>query len=138
MVLVAAWLVCMPAAWADGGPPRVLSKGPYLTELSEAGVDVRFELSAPSAATVEVHGDGPLGRPRTFEDRAATAMHVVAASGLSPATVYAYAVRVRGKVVAEGHFTTSLCLRPGRRRSPSTSSSTETTGATCRTRTPPS
>ena len=106
-IAAAVWLAGMRAARADSAPVGVLSKGPYLTELSEAAVDVRFELSAPSAASVEVRADGPAdARPRTFEDPAATVMHVVAATGLSPSKGYAYTVRVRGKAAGQGHFTT--------------------------------
>src|SRR5579864_6222813 len=35
-----------------------LLKGPYLTGLSETGIDVRFELAAPASAHVEVRPDG--------------------------------------------------------------------------------
>ncbi|HEY4015875.1 MAG TPA: metallophosphoesterase [Polyangiaceae bacterium] len=110
VVLAAAavvWLGGLPAARADGAPAAVMANGPYLTELSEASVDVRFELSTPSAASIELRDDGtPDGRARAFADATATTMHVVAATGLSPAKGYAYTVRVRGKVVGEGHFTT--------------------------------
>jgi tRNA (guanine-N7-)-methyltransferase len=105
--LAAAWLAWAAPARADAAPTGVLSKGPYLTELSESGANVRFELAAPSAATVEVHGDGPVeARQRSFADPTTAAMHVIGANGLAASTRYAYAVRVRGKVAAEGHFTT--------------------------------
>ncbi|MDP9001983.1 MAG: metallophosphoesterase family protein [Myxococcota bacterium] len=85
-----------------------LSKGPYLTGLSEAGIDVRFELAVVLPAAVDIERDGSDGRkPLTFEDHAPSAMHVVHAIGLAPATRYAYVVRAGGRVVGQGHFTTA-------------------------------
>jgi hypothetical protein len=93
---------------ADGARPVRLTKGPYLTGLSESGVEVRFELDGPAPAVIEVGADGAHGaRPRTFEDRTAAAMHVVRASQLTAATRYSYVVRVDGKAAGRGTFTTA-------------------------------
>lgn len=105
-------LLLLSLAWgparAEKARPASLSKGPYLTGLSDAGIDVRFELNVSLPAAIEVERDGSDGgKPLTFDDRAATAMHVVHASGLAPATRYAYVVRVGGRVVGQGHFTTA-------------------------------
>ncbi|MBV9946911.1 MAG: metallophosphoesterase, partial [Myxococcales bacterium] len=102
---------------AAGADPKVarLSKGPYLTGLSESGVDVRFELDAPAPASVEVTLDGGPdgGGRRTVDDRATTGMHVVHLTGLSPALGYAYVVRVGGRNVGGGRFTTAPAASSG-------------------------
>ncbi len=115
-----AWLVLAaaigigPTAAADGRPASLLSKGPYLTELSEAGVEVRFELAASAPASVEVRreggpdaGAGSAGVVSTVADPGDTAWHVVVLGGLAPATRYGYSVRARGKIAGQGHFTTA-------------------------------
>jgi hypothetical protein len=86
-----------------------LTTGPYLTGLSEAGVDVRFELDRAAGAAVEITHDegGAGGAPLTIEDAPAATMHVVHTSGLPPATRFAYVVRVGGKALGQGHFTTA-------------------------------
>jgi acid phosphatase type 7 len=95
---------------ASGDRPAAvrLTKGPYLTELSESGVAVRFELDAPSAASVDVRSDGAdAGIARAFEDRAALPWHVVHAADLAPGARYAYVVRAGGKAIGQGTFTTA-------------------------------
>jgi hypothetical protein len=83
-------------------------KGPYLTGLSDTGVEVRFDLDGASAAAIDVAPDErDAGRPRTFSDGATSAMHVVRATGLAPATSYRYFVRVGARPVAEGQFATT-------------------------------
>ncbi|MDP9035958.1 MAG: metallophosphoesterase [Myxococcota bacterium] len=107
------WFVA--SAWAAGlawtahaqAAAGKLLKGPYLTGLSESGVEVRFESDAPAPAAVEFVGEGDAGPGRTFEDGSSTAMHVVRAVGLASACPYAYAVRMAGAVVGRGHFTTA-------------------------------
>lgn len=92
------------SAWA--APPPKLSKGPYLTDLSDTHVEVRFELSAaaPARVTFELPGDAS---PARTLDEPSTAMHVVRASGLKAATTYGYTVRVGGALAGGGHFTTA-------------------------------
>jgi acid phosphatase type 7 len=108
-VMAASW-----PAWGDKPRPATLVKGPYLTGLSEGGVDVRFELDGASPAALDVgrdRGDAPRGADAggsiTYEDHATTALHVVHATGLEPASRYAYTVRVGGKAVGQGRFTTA-------------------------------
>ncbi|MGH7297716.1 MAG: hypothetical protein ACRELB_22450, partial [Polyangiaceae bacterium] len=48
------------AGVASAGGPAIV-KGPYLTGLSDDGVDVRFELDGAAAATVEVRVEGGAG-----------------------------------------------------------------------------
>jgi hypothetical protein len=93
---------------AQGAPPVRLVKGPYLTGLSDSGVDVRFELDSAAPASIEVGLEsGDAATPRTFDDRTASDMHVLRAADLAPATRYAYAVRAGGKVVGGGRFRTA-------------------------------
>ncbi|HEX3345182.1 MAG TPA: metallophosphoesterase [Polyangiaceae bacterium] len=104
--LIAAFVVT--SAGAAAAAPR-LTKGPYLTALSDTGVEVRFELDAPAAADVELkagEGRGDGAAPRTVADGPA-AMHVVTVAGLAPATAYDYAVRAGGAVLGAGHFITA-------------------------------
>ncbi|HXN34498.1 MAG TPA: metallophosphoesterase [Polyangiaceae bacterium] len=90
-----------------------LLKGPYLTGLYDSGADVRFELDGPAAATVEVDRGASDGGARTFEDRAKTTMHVLRATDLASATSYAYVVRVGGRDLARGRFTTAPAQESG-------------------------
>jgi hypothetical protein len=87
-----------------------LRKGPYLTGLSDDGVVVRFELSAPAAATVQVAREKTPGAPgfaRAFESHELTTMHDVPATGLQSGVVYKYVVRSGGLSVGEGRFVTA-------------------------------
>jgi len=104
----AIWVwVSSSAALAQSARPVRLQKGPYLTGLCESGVDVRFELDGAAAATVEVDRAAGATEARTFEDRTRTTMHVVRATDLAPAATYAYVVRVDGKTIGTGRFTTA-------------------------------
>ena len=104
-------LTCVGAAFQSlpvQAAPRA-AKGPYLTGLSDTGVEVRFELDAPGSASVEVRSDGvDAGRAGArFESREASTMHVVRASGLRPLARYAYVVRAGGAAVGHGTFVTA-------------------------------
>jgi MYXO-CTERM domain-containing protein len=99
--LTALALVAAPAR-ADG--PK-LRKGPYMTNLSPGGVDVRFELDGDAAASVEVKPPGSSAPARA--DPAVAAMHLVHLTGLEPAKSYAFDVRAGGAVLGSGHFTTA-------------------------------
>jgi hypothetical protein len=99
---------------AKAEPPRVVN-GPILTEVTDTGVDVRFELAAPAPAFVEVRPDPPAGAakkaPVVSRDAAVTTMHVVPMTGLEPATRYLYRVVSGTLVIHDGHFKTAP--RPG-------------------------
>jgi hypothetical protein len=89
-------------------------RGPYLTDLTDSRVDVRFELDSPGAATVEVaresaaSGTAPApAQARVFGDQKTNAFHEVLATGLEPATRYVYAVRDGTGKLASGRFTTA-------------------------------
>jgi hypothetical protein len=100
----AGLLACLIPAVAQA---RVV-KGPYITGLSAAGVDVRFELDVAAASTVEVRRDEGAGAVvRVFDGRAASPMAVVRATGLEPGTSYSYRVRVGAEFGGAGHFTTA-------------------------------
>jgi acid phosphatase type 7 len=111
-------------ASAESSPSVRALKGPYLTGLSESGVEVRFELDRPAPATVrlvrdvtgeagaqEAAGQGASSRaderPRVFDDHDAVRMHVIRAVGLGAATPYSYAVRVGEKTIGKGRFRTA-------------------------------
>jgi acid phosphatase type 7 len=94
-------------AWGKGPRPASLLKGPYLTDLSESGVSVRFELDGPASVEVEVRPDGAdAGGLATIEDGPAV-MHVVRVRGLAPARSYSYAVFIAGSAVGDGRFSTA-------------------------------
>ncbi len=109
--LAVGLLACALApAPASAEPPRAvgLLKGPYLTGLSDSGVEVRFELDRASPAAVDVSADADdAGPPRRIEDTAVADMHAVACAHLEPATRYRYAVRAGGRSLAAGRFTTA-------------------------------
>jgi hypothetical protein len=85
-----------------------LVKGPYLTGLTSDSVDVRFELDAPAAATVEFSAEEDAGAPRAVQDTPVS-MHEVHVAGLEPAKAYTYVVRPAGGAPASplGHFVTA-------------------------------
>ena len=105
-----------PAA-ADSPSAVHVVKGPYLTQLTESGVDVRFELDAPGVATVDVtrDGDAKAPPPRSFggEARTPSAMQLVSLAGLDPLTHYTYDLRLGGQTVGKGSFTTAPKLDSG-------------------------
>jgi hypothetical protein len=106
----AATLALSLGAWsaAEAAPAAGLAKGPYLTGLSDVGVEVRFELDAAAPASVEVTpGAGDGGGAKRRAGDAAASMHMVRVSGLEPARAYDYAVVVGGAVVGRGHFVTA-------------------------------
>jgi hypothetical protein len=105
LATMAAACVCAAAHPAAAAGAR-LTKGPYLTGLSDESVDVRFELDGAAPASVVVSPEGDAGPPRTVT-RDAAPMHVVRVSGLTPATPYAYDVHVGGATLAKGRFVTA-------------------------------
>ena len=113
---------------ADGTPAaarQTVAKGPYVTDVTDETVTVRFELAAPAPATLEfpppivassdAGSDG--ARPPRVESpgpgamQTPVAMHTALVTGLRPATRYAYALKVGGATLAEGHLQTAP--RPG-------------------------
>lgn len=89
------------------------TKGPYVTTLSDRDATVRFELGKATPASVDVVaeggsiGDGGRVRSTRFESSESSTMHVVRASGLEPATRYAYTVVAGGVALATGHWVTA-------------------------------
>jgi MYXO-CTERM domain-containing protein len=78
------------------------------------GGTVRFELETPGPATVEVAREvAAEARPQVgpaktvFESRDISSLHVVAMTGLEPATAYSYFVRAGHTAIADGHFATA-------------------------------
>jgi acid phosphatase type 7 len=106
--LAFAFAFTWPAsASASAARPEIL-RGPYLTALTDAQVEVRFELDVPAVASVELVPDGADGGSpgRTVVD-ALSPMHVVRIGDLEPGKAYAYSVRAGGAVVGSGRFTTA-------------------------------
>ena len=116
-----AWLVAFAVvsfasvasvAAADGAEKPGAAKGPYVTSVSDTTATVRVELRAAATIALEMAPEGvPVGAgsaaPVHFASAPAATMHVVNATGLSPATRYAYTVRAGGVVVATGHLATA-------------------------------
>jgi 3',5'-cyclic AMP phosphodiesterase CpdA len=92
---------------AAAGAPKLV-KGPYLTGLSESGVEVRFELDAAAPASVELKGEAgsDASSARAVAD-ASSSMHTVHVTGLEPGKAYEYAVRVGGALAGNGRFVTA-------------------------------
>ncbi len=104
-----AGLVCLAvsvrATNAMAAPQDAVAKGPYLQHLSSTSVEVRVELRAPAAVTVDVTPDASDGghatAARSFTSQVAwyQSVHV---DGLAPATRYTYVVHVAGSHAAPG------------------------------------
>ncbi len=104
---LAGALARSPAASADAG----LVKGPYLTNLSDTGVDVRFELDHSMLASLTVSRDAGVedasSRSLVLDSLGPSELRLVRVTGLLPATRYAYAVRAGRAVIGSGGFTTA-------------------------------
>src|SRR5579859_5100551 len=98
--VLAAVMAIAPHAWAD----PTFRKGPFLSHLDSHGVNVRAELSAPSAASLVVEADGKAARTVTEPD--ARSFHDLRVTGLDPATHYRYVMRA-GTTAARGELTTA-------------------------------
>jgi MYXO-CTERM domain-containing protein len=98
------WLALAP--WTAHAAVSV-RKGPYVVDVSDTSAEVRFELASPAPAKVELHADVDGGGGRRSFDAASGGVEAAHATGLTPATRYAYDVRVAGAIVGSGHFTTA-------------------------------
>ena len=101
---LAPGLTDLHEAWGASTPQP--TKGPYLTDLADTRVEIRFELGSAAPASVTLQAQGDPGPARTIDDPS-NAMHVVRASSLKAATTYAYTVRVGGAAAGGGQFTTA-------------------------------
>jgi hypothetical protein len=81
-------------------------KGPYIQQLGSTGVEVRVELDAPAAVSVEIGKAGETAT-KTMADATASAFHVVRVTELEPATRYQYAVHAGAVVSDKGTFITA-------------------------------
>jgi acid phosphatase type 7 len=89
---------------ADAGGSTVV-KGPYLQRLASTSVEVRVELSTPSAATVDF--EPSTGARRTVDDPVSNTFHVFHVTGLAPDQHYRYRVHA-GKATSDtGDFVTA-------------------------------
>jgi hypothetical protein len=89
--------------------PRII-KGPYVTAVSDTTADVRLELDAPSAVTLQVVRERAPATLRKVVDPASSAMHVLHLTGLEAGKPYIAAVSLgpgAGPVVGEADFKTS-------------------------------
>ena len=96
----------LPVLHEHGMPLPHLVVGPYLTDLSDGHVEVRFELDAPAPASVVLGGADGASAAIDRED-SSSAMHVVRVAGLHASMPYAYAVRAGGAELGHGRFTTA-------------------------------
>jgi acid phosphatase type 7 len=103
LAVASATTLC--ASLALAAPPRI-AKGPYMTELDDHGVDVRFQLEGAPAATVVVVRDDGVGESRKITSRNVSGVQVARVAGLEPGTRYDYSVRVGGAALGAGHFST--------------------------------
>jgi hypothetical protein len=125
LVTATAVAALLPGVARSASTPGAhLVKGPYLTGVSDTGIEVRFELDVPGRGTVEVTPEPPVvreggvdGAARNVRDASTSAsvtasdgktdtFHVVTVSGLAPATRYAYIVRGGGVTLGAGRFAT--------------------------------
>jgi hypothetical protein len=105
LATLAAFAVEARAA-ADSG--NRVAVGPYTTGVADTSAEIRFELGVAAPAKVEVRVTGDAGTKATeIVDAAPSAMHVVVANHLAPATAYSYVVRVGAAAVGDGRFTTA-------------------------------
>lgn len=105
VVLLALCALWGPSARAQAGASAV--KGPYLTDLSDTGVVVRFELDVASEAKVQIEPADSAAQPVRFFRSPVSAMHAVSIDGLRAATSYDYVVRSGNVAVGQGHFDTA-------------------------------
>jgi MYXO-CTERM domain-containing protein len=101
-------LACAVAASSSVAAADAPHKGPYLQHLGSSSVDVRVELGAPAAVSVDVAVDGrDGGAPGQTVTSPAAAFHSVHVAGLGAATRYRYAVRVGSGPAYRGTFVTA-------------------------------
>lgn len=96
----ALWFVQAPDVLATE-----LRKGPYLQALGQKVVTVKFELSAPETATLDI--TGPAGFHATRVDDSSKRFHAIRMDGLSPATTYTYKILAGGAESKPVEFTTA-------------------------------
>ncbi len=119
--------LCDPFLARASSPSRV-TKGPYLTGLTDTQVEVRFEMDSPGRAAVQVvrEGDGtppaapepgrnPTDAPsrRLVDDHKTDSFHVLSVGGLQPATRYEYTVLSGNLALATGRFATAPRMDSG-------------------------
>jgi hypothetical protein len=103
---VVAGVLVRPAGAAHAAaPPTKLVKGPYVSAFTDTSADVRFELDAPGAATVEVTTAVAGSTPARFADPTVTATHLVHVTGLQASKSYAYSVQLGTQVAGRGSVT---------------------------------
>jgi hypothetical protein len=107
--IAAALFSSSVAVASDAGHVKGLVKGPYLTELDDHDVTVRFQLEGAATATVQVTRDDGKGDPKTFASKNVSGIQVARITGLEPAVRYVYDVRVGGAgaaAIGAGRFST--------------------------------
>jgi len=104
-VAVAVALLFTPAPALAAAPRAV--KGPYLTELDDHGVVVRFQLEGAATAVVRVVRDDGAGGAKTFTSSNVSGVQLARVTGLEAATRYGYSVQAGAVAVGAGHFFTA-------------------------------
>ncbi|MDI3282892.1 metallophosphoesterase [Polyangium sp. 15x6] len=82
-----------------------IRKGPYLQALGPSAVTIKLELSTPEPATILV--TGPSGFSTSKASASEKRFHAIRVDGLSPATTYAYRVKVGDVESRPVDFTTA-------------------------------
>lgn len=97
----AGWddLVLVPQLVID----RMLTRGPYLQQLTSDGVILRWRTALPVASRV-LFGPDPDSLPSEASVAGPTTEHEVALSGLAPLTRYYYAIGTADETLAGGDF----------------------------------
>jgi hypothetical protein len=105
--LAAVAAIAVATTPSDARAAESIRKGPYVVDVSDTTADVRFELASRAPAKVQVSIESDAGAHPAPIDAAPADPYAVHFTGLSPATRYAYAVRIAGAVVGTGHFATA-------------------------------
>jgi acid phosphatase type 7 len=113
-LLVVVAFVLLESAFAleatEGGASSAsIWNGPYLQHVSSTSVDIRVELDAPSAASVDVEAPGGAdAQPgkRTLTSPPMT-LHTFHVDGLAPETRYRYTVHTGASASPTGEFVTA-------------------------------
>lgn len=83
------------------GPSGTLTRGPYLQKTSPVQTTIRWRSSQSIAGRVR-YGASPDQLTQVVDEAGATTEHIVAITGLSPATTYYYSVGSAGDTLVSG------------------------------------
>jgi hypothetical protein len=100
-------LVLVPRlSYTTAGTPPAVTRGPYLQTGTPSSVIIRWRTNLATDSRVR-YGASPASLTQTADDAASTTEHIIAVSGLAPATTYYYSVGSTTLTLAGGdsdHF----------------------------------